>query len=985
MTRRSADSINFPERAIPLNSNEWDLDALSIPNDEQPKLGLGVKTKATILAVLVGTIPVLIVGGIATYFANQTITRQTLNKQQKLAVQVSLQMGDFVEKRLNDVETIASNPAIADPRVRADTPPKEVIAYFDGYIKRDPSYSAIAAATPDGAFGVLGDDRIPLRNTGADYPAEVDAPGAKPLVERKLPYFLAARDTLQPAVSPLRISTTAGKSGFYIAAPAINPSSKQLSYVIFSRTFIPEIAKLIDQQISQLVEPQENSTIGFQLVDHGTAYFEQTKKGEEEIPSTRIQISENSVKIDNKPFQAGGSIIAKRDRIFVSNSGESDLNAEIDKLFPSYKNLRNTGRPATLISQSSDGKAYLLAYAPIPKIRNLPVDWGVLIYQPTSVAFAPERTLTLTLLWGTLIAAAIVGAIAAIIVNRATRPIMEANKAVVNIGQGNLGTRLDIQGNDEISSLGYNINNMADQLQKFIEAQAIETERERLLAAARGNGAIRVSDLQEIFKNSAQDARILLKLDRIVIYQINADIAGEVIAEAINAGLPSAFDQGIRDHCIPVELCEAYRQGRIVTIDQVSKANLHSEHLRLLERLSVKASLIVPIVGADQLFGLLIAHDCSDSHHWQEAEINFLRRLGNELGLATFWATLLDETEKLAEEQRYLKESLQKRAIELLQEVEPISQGDLTTRARVTTDEIGTIADSYNSTVDSLRKIIFQVQISANQVVDTTNASKTLVQSLSSEALTQVEEIAIALGVVQELDDAVKAVATNAEQAEQAVQQAADTVAKGDAVMNRTVQGIQAVQATVTETAKKVKLLGESSKQISTIVDLITTFASQTNLLAFSATIEASRAGDAGRGFAAIATEVQELARQSKEALEEIKNVVDSIQTATQEVVREIESGINQAATGTELVNETRQSLNNITEVSIQIGSLVEAIAQATVVQSQAAATVTQTMRNVAAIADHTSLNADEASFSFEQLRDVAQVLQQEVGRFKLQ
>ncbi|NEQ26861.1 MAG: hypothetical protein F6K28_49115, partial [Microcoleus sp. SIO2G3] len=77
---------------------------------DQPKSRVGIRTKATILAVLLSTIPVLVVGGIATYFANRTIERQTLAKQQQLAVEISLRIGAFVEKRLNDVEAIASNP-----------------------------------------------------------------------------------------------------------------------------------------------------------------------------------------------------------------------------------------------------------------------------------------------------------------------------------------------------------------------------------------------------------------------------------------------------------------------------------------------------------------------------------------------------------------------------------------------------------------------------------------------------------------------------------------------------------------------------------------------------------------------------------------------------------------------------------------------------------------------------------------------------------
>jgi methyl-accepting chemotaxis protein len=97
-----------------------------------------------------------------------------------------------------------------------------------------------------------------------------------------------------------------------------------------------------------------------------------------------------------------------------------------------------------------------------------------------------------------------------------------------------------------------------------------------------------------------------------------------------------------------------------------------------------------------------------------------------------------------------------------------------------------------------------------------------------------------------------------------------------------------------------------------------------------------------------------------------------------------MEAGTEQVVTGTKLVDETRQSLNKITAASIEINKLVEAISQATVVQSQASEAVTQTMTNVAAIADKTSKEANFVSSSFEQLRKVAQALQEDVGRFKV-
>jgi methyl-accepting chemotaxis protein len=202
--------------------------------------------------------------------------------------------------------------------------------------------------------------------------------------------------------------------------------------------------------------------------------------------------------------------------------------------------------------------------------------------------------------------------------------------------------------------------------------------------------------------------------------------------------------------------------------------------------------------------------------------------------------------------------------------------------------------------------------------------------------------------------------------------------------MNRTVDGILAIRETVAETAKKVKHLGESSQKISTVVNLISTFAAQTNLLALNASIEAARAGEEGRGFAVVADEVRSLARQSAEATNEIEKLVAAIQGETNEVVAAMEAGTEQVVMGTKLVDETRQSLNKITTVSSKISDLVASITQATVVQSQASQAVTQTMTNVAAIAEKTSQEATFVSSSFEQLLKVAKTLETEVGQFKV-
>jgi twitching motility protein PilJ/methyl-accepting chemotaxis protein PixJ len=707
------------------------------------------------------------------------------------------------------------------------------------------------------------------------------------------------------------------------------------------------------------------------------------------IAIIRARMPVDSIDEVIKNFQADGDeyylVDASNQKIFLGSDKKKEFKEALP-IFPSLPKLQAAGKPTSLVfSDQLDKTEKLFAYAKFGKLEGMPdLDWQVVIATPTSIAFSSQRQLLLLTTIGTIVTAVLVSAIASLIANRATRPILNAAGAVDKIGQGELDTRLEVQGEDELSQLGANINQMAGQLEIFVEEQALAAEQARLLAKITGSRAFSTPELYALFDKTLQEVRKILKVDRVVIYNFTPDGRGEITAESVAGGWSRALNNKPEDLLLSEQRIEAYKEGRALPISNVLEADLPADQVRFMERLEVKANLEVAILHEGQPFGLLMAHHCSTTHEWQPSEVNFFKQLAAQLGLSLDRVILLEQTEQLADEQRQLKEGLQKRALELLMEVDPISKGDLTIRAKVTADEIGTIADSYNATVANLRKIVLQVQSAATQVAETASSNEVSVQSLSVEALRQAEEIAAALERAQEMAQSVRLVAANAELAEAAVQQAAQTVEEGDVVMNRTVDGILAIRETVAETAKKVKHLGESSQKISTVVNLISNFAAQTNLLALNASIEAARAGEGGRGFAVVADEVRALAQQSAEATSEIEKLVAAIQGETNEVVTAMEAGTEQVVTGTKLVDETRQSLNKITAASAQISKLVESITEATIVQSKASEAVTQTMTNVAAIANKTSKEASLVSSSFEQLRKVAQTLQEDVGQFKV-
>jgi methyl-accepting chemotaxis protein PixJ len=497
----------------------------------------------------------------------------------------------------------------------------------------------------------------------------------------------------------------------------------------------------------------------------------------------------------------------------TASSDPSVLQKKLEAVFPNVAaQIQQSKNQSLTTIATENGKEQIFTYVPNSEIaRKYGLSWSLVLARPKEIALAPQYQLLTTLLIGTAIVALMVAILAIIIANRATRPILDAADAVERIGQGDLETRLNIKGEDELALLGENINSMAGQI-----------------------------------------------------------------------------------------------------------------------------------------------------------------------------ATLLDEQARAAEEQRRQKEELQERALELLEEVDPINEGDLTVRARVTEDDIGTIADSYNVTVNNLRDIVAKVQVAATNVSETTQMNEMSIKVLSKEALQQAERIAAALEQVKQMAESVRMVATNAEKAAMIAQQANQMVEEGEAAMDRTVGGINTIRETVAETRQKVKYLGESSQKITAVVNLISSFAAQTKLLAFNASIEANRAGQEGRGFAVVAEEVRSLAQQSAEASTEIEKLVAMIQGETNEVIEAMEAGTEQVVIGTKLVEETRQSLNKITAASTEINELVSAISRSTIQQASTSEAVTQTMAEVAESANKTAREADQVVSSFEELQKVAEELQQDTGRFKV-
>ncbi|MBD2567481.1 GAF domain-containing protein [Anabaena lutea] len=503
------------------------------------------------------------------------------------------------------------------------------------------------------------------------------------------------------------------------------------------------------------------------------------------------------------------------------------------------------------------------------------------------------------------------------------------------------------------------------------------------------------SDIEETFKNTTQDIRQLLKCDRAVVYQFTSDWGGEFIAESVVSGWVKLVGPGMKtvlnDPCLQKTEGGRYTKGTTLVVNDIYKATLDACYIEILEKYEAKAYVITPILSGEKLWGLLAAYQNSGTREWEESEVNLLVRIGDQLGLALqqteYLQQLQNQSSKLSEaaqREKAAKELLQQRSIQLLRAIAPALSGDLTVRAPITEDELGTIADAYNGTLQALQQIVIQVQAASQQVAQTSIHSNSSLVGLTDLAKEQSDEITQALSDIQQMVESTQAVVANAQLVQVAVQQANKTVDSGDTAMNQTVNAIQAIRETVAQTSKKIKRLSESSQKISKVVNLISNFATQTNVLALNAAIEATRAGEYGKGFAVVADEVRSLSRQSAAATIEIEKLVQEIQTETGEVAVAMETGIQQVVEGTNLVSATRQNLNAIVSATAEISQLIERITEATQKQMSQSVTVTASMNDVASIANKTFGESQEIATVFQNLSGMAQDLLTTASKFKV-
>lgn len=159
-------------------------------------------------------------------------------------------------------------------------------------------------------------------------------------------------------------------------------------------------------------------------------------------------------------------------------------------------------------------------------------------------------------------------------------------------------------------------------------------------------------ELEQVLHTSVTEVQQFLRTDRVLIYRLGSSQIGRVVVESVSPGWKSVQAVHLEDYCLTLDQIEACQQGTILAIEDINNATLSPDAAEFLHTLQVRASLVLPIMQAQQLWGGLIIHHCQAPRVWQAIEIDLLKQLVVQIGIAIQQAELYQNLQTELQERK---------------------------------------------------------------------------------------------------------------------------------------------------------------------------------------------------------------------------------------------------------------------------------------------------------------------------------------------
>jgi methyl-accepting chemotaxis protein len=315
-------------------------------------------------------------------------------------------------------------------------------------------------------------------------------------------------------------------------------------------------------------------------------------------------------------------------------------------------------------------------------------------------------------------------------------------------------------------------------------------------------------------------------------------------------------------------------------------------------------------------------------------EVRSKVQTGDELQeLGDTFNKLLDDRIAVLSKSKAENEALNDSVVGLLQTMFELSGRNLAARATVTTDIVGTVADSVNMLAIETSGALTRVSHVASEVSDSSRRVSSSSQALSAQAGEDRAQIEAMNRDIQQTSNLMQQVAGLADQSREAASQATATTSSALKAVTSTVGEMAGIRESIAEMEKRVKRLGERSQEISQIVSVINSISERTHVLALNASMQAAMAGEAGRGFAVVTEEVQRLADSSRSATMQIGQLAQNIQLETTETVAALNRTVTEVVKGTEVAESSGVLMRETEAATSRLSEAVQRIADESVRQ----------------------------------------------------
>ena len=397
---------------------------------------LSIKAKTSFILIGIALTSSIGINTVAYILADNTLTNKMNSMQQAHSRTLTKEIALFMRDRRNDIEALSNLGVLADPELRANSTPEQKRKILNRYLDAYDIYNSIAVYDPTGEL-IVNSEGKPASN------------------HKDKIYFQEAIRTNQAFIGQPRISTSSGTYAVYTAAPIRDTQTGALVGVIRARMLVESLRDIFTS----------GESINAYILDANGQVF---LASDEEEQQQLLAVKDKKLDLAN---------FFDFHQELTTVWSQQNKNLEPTQARGGRNNLNSSS-----IFYGKDKVAYFnsLANVKVESLTRFPdLGWSTVISVDKNLAFSTQKQLLEVFIIGTIIAGLIVVVLGRLIVERATRPLIEAANAVNRLGKGNFDIRVPVSGKDELSDLGNNINKMAGQIQDLLHTQEAEAQRQR--------------------------------------------------------------------------------------------------------------------------------------------------------------------------------------------------------------------------------------------------------------------------------------------------------------------------------------------------------------------------------------------------------------------------------------------------------------------------------------------------------------------------